>query len=209
MEEQDADFFEKLVTEDPDYQHIVKAEKAAKRKAKRQTQAQKADQLIADEAALFQADSTARSSTSGVIQPTPSSDKNSRSKACSIIHIGCNEIQIPLARGMTIPTKSPVIGKTRVQSKRIHGYPWKVARSHGTPKKIHVDENFVFGKDSKTAGVLLRNKSSREFTIAKDAEVAKVHDDGESARTKQFGVARSHMLSRASKSKAASTKFAP
>ena len=47
-EEQDADFFEKLVTEDPDYQHIVKAEKAAKRNAKRQTQAQKADQLGAD-----------------------------------------------------------------------------------------------------------------------------------------------------------------
>ena len=76
-EEQHADFFEKLVMEDPDFQHVVKAEKAAKSKEKRQTQTQKADQLIADEAAVFPAGSTARSST-GVMKPTPSPDNNNR-----------------------------------------------------------------------------------------------------------------------------------
>ena len=94
------------MTEHPDYQHIVKAEKAAKRKAKHDTKAQRADQLIADGAAVLKANSQASSSKSGVIQPASSSDNVNRSKACSIVYIGCNEIPVALSKGITIPANS-------------------------------------------------------------------------------------------------------
>ena len=164
--------------------------------------------MIADEAAVFQTESTAKSST-GVMKLTPSSDNKNRSKACSVIHIGCNEIPVALATGITIPAKSSAIGTTRIRINRIYAHTWKIVRSHNTPKKVHVDDKFVFEKNSKFAGILLRNKSSREITIAKDSEIAKVLDEEKSTRTKQCGVARSHMLSKASKSKLASSKAAP
>ena len=157
-EEQDADFFKKLFLDDPDYQHIVKAEKAAKRKEKRQAQRQQADQLIADEAAVFQAGSTARSST-GVMKPAPSPDSVNKSKVCSVAKIKENEIPIVITKGITIAAKSLAIGKTRIQTKKIRDYPWKLARGHGVSKKIHVEPEFVFDQYSKTAGVILQNKS--------------------------------------------------
>ena len=84
-----------------------------------------------------------------------------------------------------------------------------MARSHGISKRIHVEDEFVFDKNSKTAGIILQNKSSKEITIAKGTTVARVLDDGLDTRTKQCGVARSHMLSKTTKSKVASSKVVP
>ena len=139
--------------------------------------------MIADEAAVFHAGSTAKSS-SGVMKPAPSPDPVNKSKVCPVARIKENEIPVVITRGITIAAKSSAIGKTRIQTKRICDHSRKLARSHGISKKIHVEQKFVFDEKSKTAGIILHNKSSKEITIATDTVVAKVLDDDCSTRTK-------------------------
>ena len=77
------------------------------------------------------------------------------------------------------------------------------------PRNFMLSKSLFSTKNPKTAGITLYNKSSKEITIAKDTVVAKVLDDDCSTRTNQCGVARSHMLAKASKSVVASSKVAP
>ena len=130
--------------------------------------------MIADEAEVFNAESTARSST-GVMKPTPLPEDNNRSKACSVItNIGCNKVPVALSKEVIIPPKSSAVGRTRIRAVKVRAHSWRIVRSHNTPKKVSVDEQFVFEKNSRFAGILLRNKSAKQITIARDSEIATV-----------------------------------
>ena len=85
----------------------------------------KDDKLIAEEAAVFDAEGAASSKT-GVMKTASSSVAVSKSKsgvAPNLIH---ESVQLLASRACTIPQKGTIVAKTKISSKKINEDCWKL-----------------------------------------------------------------------------------